>query len=128
VIALVVSVGVDRFWEWAFPNSSSRWDTTTVIAVILAYVVIMWGRRGKGIWCKDNGVASGLSQPEMKKDENLDKVIGMFNSGNEITNDEVEKALGVSDATATRYLDKLEAEGKIVQIGKEGRFVKYRLK
>jgi|SRR3989344_2957924 len=69
---------------------------------------------------------SGLSQAEVKKDENLVKVAEMFNSGREITNNDVEKVLGVSDATATRYLDKLEKDGKIVQIGREGRFVKYR--
>ena len=48
--------------------------------------------------------------------------------GKKKTNDDVEKALEVSDATATRYLDKLEKEGKIVQVGREGRFVKYLLK
>jgi len=53
-VALVISVGVDRFWEWQFPNSSGRWDTTVVIAVILAYVVITWGRRGKFDCCKDD--------------------------------------------------------------------------
>ena len=71
---------------------------------------------------------SGLSQAEVEKDENMGKVAEMFNFGREITNDDIEKALGVSDATATRYLDKLEEDGKIVQIGKEGRFVKYHLK
>ena len=46
-VALGVSMSVDWFWEWAFPNSSSRWDTTIVVAVILVYIVIMWGRRCK---------------------------------------------------------------------------------
>jgi len=42
-----------------------------------------------------------------------------------ITNDEVEKLLHVSDATATRYLSQLEKEGKIKQIGKTGKAVTY---
>ena len=42
-----------------------------------------------------------------------------------ITNDEVEKLLHVSDATATRYLDMLEKEGKIRQEGKTGKYVVY---
>jgi len=49
-VALVVSVGVDWFWEWSFPNSSPRWDTAVVTAMILTYIVIAWGRRRK----KDN--------------------------------------------------------------------------
>ena len=56
------------------------------------------------------------------------KVLNFLKEKGEITNDDVEKALGVSDATATRYLDYLQKQGLIVQIGKEGRFVKYRLK
>ena len=43
----------------------------------------------------------------------------------QVTNDEVEKLLHVSDATATRYLSALEKEGKIQQVGKTGRAVEY---
>ena len=42
-----------------------------------------------------------------------------------ITNDEVEKLLRVSDATATRYLDALEKEGRVRQEGKTGKSVVY---
>ena len=45
-----------------------------------------------------------------------------------ITNDEVQELLGVADATATRYLEALEQEGAIVQVGKEGRSVYYKSK
>ena len=44
---------------------------------------------------------------------------------NAITNDEVEKLLRVSDATATRYLDALEKEGRVRQEGKTGKAVFY---
>lgn len=63
-----------------------------------------------------------------ESDKKREKVLKLLNEKGEITNDDVEKTLGVSDATTTRYLDKLEEEGKIVQIGKEGRFVKYKIK
>ena len=43
----------------------------------------------------------------------------------QVTNDEVEKFLHVSDATATRYLSQLEKEGKIKQNGKTGKGVSY---
>src|SRR3989338_3206653 len=42
-----------------------------------------------------------------------------------VTNDEVEKLLHVSDATATRYLSALEKEGKIQQVGKTGKEDEY---
>ena len=45
---------------------------------------------------------------------------------NAITNDEVEKLLRVSDATATRYLQTLEKENRIKQTGKTGAAVFYK--
>lgn len=56
------------------------------------------------------------------------KILAMMTGGREITNDDVQKALGVSDATATRYLDELEHEGLISQIGDTGAGVVYRKK
>ena len=42
-----------------------------------------------------------------------------------VTNDEVEKLLHISDATATRYLEQLEKEGKVKQEGRTGKSVSY---
>ncbi|MBU4536545.1 winged helix-turn-helix transcriptional regulator [Patescibacteria group bacterium] len=44
-----------------------------------------------------------------------------------ITNNDVEELCDVSNATAERYLDELENEGKIEQIGKTGKYTYYRL-
>ena len=60
-----------------------------------------------------------------RKRKKRDKIMQALNSKNKITNDEVEKLLHVSDATATRYLSALEKEGKIKQIGKTGTGVVY---
>ncbi len=51
--------------------------------------------------------------------------MSLFLQKSKITNDEVEKFLHVSDATATRYLSILEKEGKIKQNGKTGHMVSY---
>ena len=55
----------------------------------------------------------------------LENVLNLFTKQKSITNDEVEKFLHVSDATATRYLSQLEKEGKIKQNGKTGKGVFY---
>jgi len=60
-----------------------------------------------------------------RKIKKLDKVMNMFLTKSKITNDEVEKFMHVSDATATRYLSQLEKEGKIKQTGKTGKSVFY---
>jgi len=63
-----------------------------------------------------------------KTQENEAKVLALFERQESVSNDDIEKLLGVSDATATRYLSELEREGKITQIGKTGRGVEYRMK
>jgi len=60
-----------------------------------------------------------------KKREKINKILEIFSERKEISNDEVEKLLHISDATVTRYLEILEKEGKIKQVGKTGKGVKY---
>lgn len=59
---------------------------------------------------------------------NLAKVLNMAQISHQLTNNDIERTLGVSDATATRYLQELEDQGKIEQVGSEGRYVFYRAK
>lgn len=42
-----------------------------------------------------------------------------------VTNNDVEVLLGVSDATATRYLSELEQDGEVRQVGSTGKGVYY---
>ena len=60
-----------------------------------------------------------------RKRKKLDKILEAVTKHGSITNDQVEKLLHVSDATATRYLTQLEKEGKLKQEGKTGKSVKY---
>ena len=62
---------------------------------------------------------------QSRKRKKLEKVMTMFAKQTKISNDEVEKFLHVSDATAERYLNILEKENKIKQIGKTGKAVSY---
>jgi len=62
---------------------------------------------------------------QFRKRKKLDKIMSLFLQKSKITNDEVEKFLHVSDATAERYLNILEKENKIKQVGKTGKAVSY---
>ena len=62
---------------------------------------------------------------QSRKRIKLDKIMNLFAKQTNITNDEVEMYLHVSDATATRYLSILIKEGKIKQEGKTGKGVLY---
>ena len=64
---------------------------------------------------------------EIRK-ENIQKLasfISQKSADEQITNDQVQDFLSVSDATAERYLQELEKQGKIRQVSQEGRGVHY---
>lgn len=61
----------------------------------------------------------------LRREKKLAKIMGQFAKQTAVTNDEVEKLLHVSDATATRYLSELEKRGKLKKVGTTGRGVSY---
>jgi len=61
----------------------------------------------------------------LRREKKLMKILNLFAKQTEITNDEVEKLLHVSDATASRYLHELVKRGKVNQVGTTGRGVTY---
>lgn len=61
------------------------------------------------------------------KERRKDMLIKHLKDRGELTNNEAQELLGVSDSTITTYFDELEVEGKVVQIGKTGRGVYYTL-
>lgn len=60
--------------------------------------------------------------------ENLQKILYHLSYHDDVTTDQVEKILNVSDQAAERYLKDLEQHGMIVQTEKTGRNTKYVLK
>lgn len=54
---------------------------------------------------------------QFRKRKKLEKIMSLFLKKQSITNDDVQKLVYVSDATATRYLNQLEREGRIVKQG-----------
>ena len=63
-----------------------------------------------------------------QKAENKQKILTFIQTNGKIQNNDVEKLAGVSNATAERYLDELEKEGKLTQHGTIGQAVFYTLK
>ena len=68
------------------------------------------------------GEAGLISRQAGEKAKNKAKISGLIGSKGRITNDDVQNALGVSDATATRYLEELEKEGVLKQVGAAGKY------
>ena len=64
-----------------------------------------------------------------QKTENKEKIMQALKEKTEgVSNKDLREALGVSDRTVIRYMDELEHEGLVEQVGAAGKNVNYRLK
>lgn len=73
------------------------------------------------------GKGPGLIEKQTEeKQANKEKILAYLAGRTEVSNNDIENLLSVSNATAERYLDELEKEGKLLQIGKTGRSVYYK--
>ncbi|MFA5877379.1 MAG: DUF977 family protein [Candidatus Paceibacterota bacterium] len=66
-----------------------------------------------------------ISEQGERKTKNKEKILEYIQTHGKIQNNDVEKLVGVSNATAERYLNELEKEGKITQHGTIGKSVFY---
>lgn len=102
-----------------------------ILIFILGVVVggaVVWfiarrGLKGKGQVAESAATLIGWQAEEKKC--NKEALLGILETQTPLTNNHVEQLLGVSDATATRYLEELEKEGKIRQVGTTGQAVYY---
>jgi predicted HTH transcriptional regulator len=110
---------------------------TILIIIIVALVVVgivlvvaLIDARKYGTKMKDEfvGICNSAFDRDTKRQGNLDKIVQLFGERNELTNADVRSNLGVSSRTTVRYMDELERTGKVVQVGKIGHTVTYRLK
>ena len=104
-----------------------------LIIVAVAVVVILLTRKGREkvirpVQNKVVGICATALDQTVRKNANKEKALAFIQEKKEAGNEEIRQYLGVSRRSAVRYLDELEKEGKIEQVGDIGRGVVYRLK
>ncbi len=92
--------------------------------VVLIIVAIAGVALGMYI-ARRNTNAGFVAKQMEQKSENKQKILAFVQEHGKIQNNDVEKLAGVSNATAERYLDELEKEGKLTQHGSIGQGVFY---
>ena len=93
-----------------------------LLLILIAAIVIYYFKIKNN---KEEKYSQAHKKIQEKVEMNKDRVMKLFENKERITNDDVESNLLIADSTATNYLDELEKEGKIKQIGSEGRGVYY---
>ena len=92
-----------------------------LVLIIVAIVGI-----ALGMYFARRKANTGFIEKQMEqKAESKQKIIAFVQEHEQIKNDDVEKLAGMSNATAERYLDELEKEGKLTQHGTTGQRVFY---
>ena len=94
---------------------------------VLIIVAVVGIALGMYIARRNTNIGFIAKQMEQKT-ENKQKILEFVQTNGKIQNNDVEKLAGVSNATAERYLDELEKEGKLIQHGSIGQNVFYTLK
>lgn len=92
-----------------------------VLGLVVAGIVF-WLAAGES---KSRSGVGLMEKQAQEKEGNRKKILDLLKKETRLTNNQVQELLGVSDATATRYLDELEKEGRVRQVGSEGRSVYY---
>jgi len=95
--------------------------------LILAIVALAGIALGMYLARRKAGAGFIAKQVEQKA-ENKQKILTFVQERGKIQNNDVEKLAKVSNATAERYLNELEQEGKLAQHGEIGQGVFYTLK
>lgn len=100
---------------------------TQIILIILGIVVIaiLLSRKTRD---KVVGICAAAVGLDAKKRENKEKILALLAERDSASNHDIREALKISDRTVIRYMDELEKEGRVEQVGNTGRGVAYRLK
>lgn len=96
-----------------------------LIGIGVVIIVILLTRKGRETAV---GIYNSALEQITKKKENKEKALEFIRNKGEVGNDDIREYLGVSRRSVARYLDELEMEGKVEQIGDIGRGVTYRSK
>jgi predicted HTH transcriptional regulator len=72
------------------------------------------------------GLAEYNQKLQEKKKQAEDKILELVKAKGKISNREAAKTLDISSASVRRYFDDLQVQGKIKQLGKDGKNVVYK--
>lgn len=97
-----------------------------VVSVAIAVVALVGLGTYQLLGKENKSTDVPVSKQTEEKEQNKQAILDLMGSGNQpLTNEHLRQMTGVSEATATRYFDELEKEGKIKQVGKTGAHVFY---
>ncbi|MCP6719961.1 MAG: winged helix-turn-helix domain-containing protein [Patescibacteria group bacterium] len=74
------------------------------------------------------GICNIALDRTVRKNKNKVRILELLKERPELTNSDIREVLGISRRSVARYMEELEKEGGVEQVGKIGRGVVYRIK
>lgn len=96
-----------------------------LIIVGIAIIVLLLSRRARETTI---GICAAAIGQDAKKRENKEKILALLTERGSANNHDIRETLGISERSVVRYMDELEREDKVKQVGNTGRGVLYRLR
>lgn len=104
------------------------WLLVVTLTLILLLVLSSKARgKTKEKISQSIGIYKFALEQSIHKQKNKQKVLDLLQKETELTNEQIRKSLRVSDRSVVRYMDELEKERKVKQLGRVGRGVSYKL-
>ena len=99
-------------------------QTILIIIGLVIIVLLLWQKTRE----KVVGICAAVMGMDAKKRERKEKILELFASRGSLNNSDIREILKISERSVVRYLDEMEKENKVEQVGSTGRSVTYRLK
>ena len=103
-----------------------------LIIVIVSFMLVVSrreaGRYGTNTKEEFVGICASAIETASQKEGRKERALALLSERGKLGNAEIRAELGVASRTVVKYMDELEREGKVEQIGSVGQGVVYRLK
>ncbi|MBI2013583.1 MAG: winged helix-turn-helix transcriptional regulator [Candidatus Colwellbacteria bacterium] len=96
-----------------------------LIIISIAIVILLLHRRSRESIV---GICAVALDQTIRKNANKEKILKLLTNKEMVSNSDIREALGIASRTVVRYMDELEKEDKVEQVGTIGHQVTYRLK
>src|SRR3989338_5911357 len=93
-----------------------------LVILSIAIIAVLLSRKSRE---KIVGICVTAMDQTVRKNGNKEKILKLLASQSEASNADIRETLGVSRQSVARYMDELERERKVEQIGHSGQGVTY---
>ncbi len=95
-----------------------------IITITLIIILILVTKSHKKVY----GIYDFLLNQTLRKNKNKEKIVLLLRQKERVSNMHIREYLGVSARTIVSYMDELEKEEKVMQVGHTGKWTYYTLK